>query len=112
MQVTLVGETGGGGDVGDGGAGFEEPARRADAVGKLNGVRRQSEVLAEEADEPELPDTCDGGELVEAMLRSGRSARYSEARRSARSSRGPRGASSGRPLEARSTRTPIHSASR
>ena len=66
MQVTLVGETGGGGDVGDGGAGFEESARRADAVGKLHGVRRQSEVLAEEADEPELPDTCDGGELVEA----------------------------------------------
>ena len=38
VQVTLIGEAGGGGDIGDRLAGFEQSAGFADAVGDLESV--------------------------------------------------------------------------
>ena len=66
VQVTLVGEAGGGCNVGDCLAGFEQSSGLADPVGHMERVRRQAGALAEEPDEPELSDTGGSRELVEA----------------------------------------------
>jgi hypothetical protein len=69
VQVALVGEAGGDGGRGDRLAGFEQTAGGADAVGDLQGVRREADPFAEEADETELADAGDSGELIEAEAR-------------------------------------------
>jgi hypothetical protein len=66
VQVALVGEAAGGGDLGDRLAGFEQAAGAADPLRELQRMGRQTGVLAEEADEAELADPGCGGELVEA----------------------------------------------
>ena len=68
VQVTLVGEAGGGGGLGDGLASFEKAAGAADPVRELQGMGWQAGALAEEADEAELADPGGGGELVKANV--------------------------------------------
>jgi hypothetical protein len=66
VQVTLIGEAGGGGDIGDRLAGLEQSAGLADTVRELQRVGWETGAFVEEADEAELAYTCGGGELVEA----------------------------------------------
>jgi hypothetical protein len=66
VEVALVGEAGAGRGRGDRLAGLEEAPGGADAVSEVEGVRREADVLSEEADESELADAGRPGELVES----------------------------------------------
>src|SRR4051794_24318569 len=66
VQVALVGEAGGDRRVAGALPRLEQAARRANAVGDLECVRRHPGPLAEDADEAELADARRRGELVEA----------------------------------------------
>ena len=70
VEVTLVGEAGGGGGLGDGRAGLEHAAGGSDAVSDLQRVW-EAGALADEANEAELPDARGGGELIESEVALG-----------------------------------------
>ena len=71
VEVTLVGEARGGGGLGDRRAGLEHAAGGSDAVSDLQRVWWEAGALAEEANEAELPDARDGGELIESDVALG-----------------------------------------
>jgi PhnB protein len=71
VQVTLVGEAGGGGRFGDRLAGFEQAAGHANPVRELQRMGWQAGALAEKADETELADPGRGGQLIEADIAPG-----------------------------------------
>jgi hypothetical protein len=71
VQVTLVGEAGGGGSLGDRLASFEQAPGATQPVRELQRMGWQAGALTEEADEAELADPCGGGELVEADVAFG-----------------------------------------
>jgi hypothetical protein len=69
--VALVGEAGRCGGRRDRLAGFEESAGGANSVSELERVGWEACAVADEANEPELPDAGGGGELVEADVSLG-----------------------------------------
>ena len=71
VQVTLVGEAGGGGGLGDRLASFEQAPGATQPVRELQRMGWQAGALTEEADEAELADPGGGGELVEADVAFG-----------------------------------------
>src|SRR6266851_1457556 len=71
VQVTLVGEVGGGGGLGDRLASFEQAPGATQPVRELQRMGWQAGALTEEADEAELADPGGGGELVEADVAFG-----------------------------------------
>ena len=62
VQVTLIGEAGGGGDVGHRFAGLRAVGGPAHTVRDLRRLSRSPVRSWETADEAELPDTCGGGD--------------------------------------------------
>lgn len=65
MQMTLISKPRSFGGFGDGQARLEETTGRSDPMSNLQRMRWKPSALAEEPNEPELPDPCDSGKFIE-----------------------------------------------